>query len=57
MDRTVDALFAHPPPTDENQGASEPKLVILKCENVVRQGGVGRADEGAYKLFKIGWIN
>lgn len=57
MDRTVDALFAPPPPDDGNLGTSKPKLVILNRENVVRQGGVGRADEGAYKLFKIGWIN
>ena len=57
MDRTVDSLFAYPPPDDGNLGSPMPKLVILNRENIIRQGGVGRVDEGAYKLFKIGWVN
>jgi len=48
MDATVDALF-----TD----SSDIGLTILHREEVGRQGNVGRADEGAYKLFKIGWTN
>ena len=59
LDQTVDILF---PPYDvsEHVGASrdsEPQLAILQKEDVERQGSVGRADEGGYKLFKIGWIN
>ena len=56
LDRTVDALF--PTYTHghvEGGENSEPQLVILKKEGVGRQGNVGRADEGGYKLFKIGW--
>jgi SAM-dependent methyltransferase len=32
------------------------ELVILQREEIARQDGVGRADEGGYKLFKIGWL-
>ncbi|KAF9550587.1 hypothetical protein CPC08DRAFT_715258 [Agrocybe pediades] len=54
MDATVDALFVD----DDSSSSSGPgKLAILHREEVGRQGSVGRADEGAYKLFKIGWVN
>ena len=67
LDRTVDALF----PTyhnnthehvvekkrDETRGLLLFKLAILQKEEVGRQGNIGRADEGGYKLFKIGWIS
>ena len=49
MDSTVDALFPF--------AGSGDGLVILDRESVGRQGSVGRADEGAYKLSKIGWAN
>ena len=49
MDSTVDALFPF--------AGSGDGLVILDREVVGRQGSVGRADEGAYKLSKIGWAN
>jgi SAM-dependent methyltransferase len=49
MDGTVDALFPF--------AGSGDGLVILDREVVDRQGSVGRADEGAYKLSKIGWAN
>ena len=49
MDSTVDALFPF--------AGSGDGLVILDREAVGRQGSVGRADEGAYKLSKIGWAN
>ncbi|KAF9478908.1 hypothetical protein BDN70DRAFT_879406 [Pholiota conissans] len=52
MSDTVDALF---PRCDTIEGGSQ--LAIVHREEVGRQGGVGRADEGAYKLFKIGWVN
>ncbi|KAF8903542.1 S-adenosyl-L-methionine-dependent methyltransferase [Mucidula mucida] len=46
MTCTVDAVF---PQADRG-------LVIIDRAEVQRQGGVGRADEGGYKLFKIGWV-
>ncbi|KAK0466128.1 putative methyltransferase-domain-containing protein [Desarmillaria tabescens] len=47
MDHTVEAVF---PESEMTSG-----LVVLEKETIGRQGGVGRADEGGYKLFKIGW--
>ncbi|KAK0500919.1 putative methyltransferase-domain-containing protein [Armillaria luteobubalina] len=47
MDHTVEAVFP------ESEMASG--LVVLEKKTIDRQGGVGRADEGGYKLFKIGW--
>jgi len=32
------------------------KLGVLAIEDMERCKGVGRADEGGYKLFKIGWV-
>jgi len=31
------------------------ELVILRKEEIARRDGVGRADEGSYMLFQIGW--
>jgi hypothetical protein len=57
LDRTVDDLF-FPTCTHEHVEKSEPRLAILQKEEVGRRrGNIGRADEGGYKLFKIGWIN
>ncbi|KAK0209137.1 putative methyltransferase-domain-containing protein [Desarmillaria ectypa] len=47
MDHTVETVFP------ESEMASG--LVVLEKETIERQGGVGRADEGGYKLFRIGW--
>lgn len=58
LDRTIDALF--PTYTHEHVEATENsklQLAILQKDEVGRQKSVGRADEGSYKLFKIGWIN
>ncbi|TFK56438.1 S-adenosyl-L-methionine-dependent methyltransferase [Heliocybe sulcata] len=54
MGDTVSAVF----PTAHTMGASrtEPELAILSEEHVGRQEGVGRADEGGYRIFKIGWV-
>ncbi|KDR85906.1 hypothetical protein GALMADRAFT_32587, partial [Galerina marginata CBS 339.88] len=54
MDATVEDLF---PDVSSIVGKcfSEPRLAVTYREEVGRQGGVGRADEGAYKLFKIRW--
>ena len=61
LDRTVDDLFPNYT-HDEHVGTSDENcesrgLVIFQKEEVGRQGNIGRADEGGYKLFKIGWIN
>jgi predicted nicotinamide N-methyase len=50
LDITVDECF------HEGVG-DEPRLVILEKEEVDKQGSYGRADEGGYRLFKIGWSN
>ncbi|KAF9443748.1 hypothetical protein P691DRAFT_808365 [Macrolepiota fuliginosa MF-IS2] len=52
MDATVDALF---PDTEMNPYGHHSGLVILEKHEVGKQGGLGRADEGGYRLFKIGW--
>lgn len=46
---TVDELFT--PSTEHSVG----ELIIFEKEEVSKQDGVGRADEGSYTLFKIGW--
>ncbi|TBU36665.1 S-adenosyl-L-methionine-dependent methyltransferase [Dichomitus squalens] len=51
MSNTVDAIFPH---VSEARGATE-MLAILGVEEMRKQDGVGRADEGGYKLYKIGW--
>ena len=59
LDRTVEAFF--PTHTHERvetrRHGGEPQLVILQKEEVGRQASVGRADEDAYRLFKIGWVS
>ena len=63
LDRTVDDLFSttsgytHEQHVKAGSGIenSEPRLAIFQKEEVGRQGNVGRADEGGYRLFKIGW--
>ena len=51
MSDTVDAIFPHEP---SGKGDVQ-ELVILGMEEMKKQDGVGRADEGGYKLYKIGW--
>ncbi|KAL0574469.1 hypothetical protein V5O48_007483 [Marasmius crinis-equi] len=53
MDHTVDQTFPDASNKDSSEGMV---LAILHRESFARQGGVGRADEGGYKLFKIGWV-
>lgn len=49
---TVDTLLPH---AMGDAGGHERELVILEKQEVGKQEGLGRADEGGYKLFKIGW--
>ncbi|PPR03465.1 hypothetical protein CVT24_012677 [Panaeolus cyanescens] len=53
MDSTVDEIFSDHPSAG---GAPVPRLGIFSREDISRQGGIGRADEDMYRLFKIGWV-
>ncbi|KAF5312876.1 hypothetical protein D9619_002476 [Psilocybe cf. subviscida] len=59
MAATVDELFpdAASVLTKSAPNHGGPVLAVLYREEHGRQGSIGRADEGAYKLFKIGWVN
>lgn len=56
MDATVEQVF---PTLDPDAGSSSDsekgQLIILRREEIARRNGVGRADEGSYVLFQIGW--
>ena len=54
MGDTVDEIF--PDAARKCREDGEWKLAVLERMDVARQEGVGRADEGGYKLFKIGWV-
>ena len=64
MWRSVDAVFpdvgAFRTSVERNAGgredAGEWKLAVLEREEVTKREGLGRADEGGYRLFKIGWV-
>ena len=53
MDASVEQVFPTLDPMAESSGKGE--LVILRKEEIARRNGVGRADEGSYVLFQIGW--
>lgn len=48
----VDTVFASDAIT---KGSGEPQLAILRKDFIDKMGGLGRADESSYVLFKIGW--
>ncbi|EPQ60088.1 hypothetical protein GLOTRDRAFT_112853 [Gloeophyllum trabeum ATCC 11539] len=54
MGDTVGAVF--PAASVVSSVTERAVLAILSEERVERQEGVGRADEGGYRIFKIGWI-
>ncbi|KIM38116.1 hypothetical protein M413DRAFT_447896 [Hebeloma cylindrosporum] len=57
-DETVEALFPNVASITSLAGSStKPQLAVLHCEVIERRASVGRVDESAYKLFKIGWVN
>ena len=51
MSDTIDAIF----PLGSSGKDDGNHLAILSVEEMGKQDGVGRADEGGYKLYKIGW--
>jgi len=53
MDASVEQVFPTLDPMAEPSGKGE--LAILRREEIARRNGVGRADEGSYVLFQIGW--
>ena len=57
-DETVEALFPIAASITSLAGSdTKPQLAVLHREVVGRQASIGRVDESAYKLFKIGWVN
>ena len=54
MSDTVEEVF--PKAEDAAGDGEESSLAILGMEELQKCKGVGRADEGGYKLFKIGWV-
>jgi len=52
MGYTVEQVFAS---SGHDEGIAR-ELTILSTEEIARKEGVGRADEGSYVLFKIGWL-
>ena len=56
---TVEALFPNMASCITSLAGSGPKpqLAVLHREVVERRASIGRADESAYILFKIGWLN
>ena len=56
MGATVEQVFlALDPTVDSSPESKKRELVILHKEEIARRDGVGRADEGSYVLFQIGW--
>ncbi|KAL7285010.1 hypothetical protein ACG7TL_000099 [Trametes sanguinea] len=53
MSNTVEATF---PRASELELKAVPELAILDVEELRKHNGVGRADEGGYRLYKIGWV-
>ncbi|KAI0673893.1 putative methyltransferase-domain-containing protein [Trametes maxima] len=53
MCNTVEAVF---PCAADVMGREQPELAILTMEGLNKHNGVGRADEGGYRLYKIGWV-
>ncbi|KDQ62940.1 hypothetical protein JAAARDRAFT_28910 [Jaapia argillacea MUCL 33604] len=51
---TVSSVF--PLASDLNLSSARDELAILDVERVEKKEGVGRADEGGYLVFKIGWV-
>lgn len=52
MGATVEAVF----PTRAS-GEDGEELVIRSAESIGKHSGIGRADEGGYTLFEIGWAS
>ncbi|ESK94188.1 s-adenosylmethionine-dependent methyltransferase [Moniliophthora roreri MCA 2997] len=57
MDHTVEKIFPHVCSSKvKDSGVDSRVLAVIEVEEHQKQGGIGRADEGGYKMFKIGWV-
>ncbi|KAF9820779.1 hypothetical protein IEO21_01222 [Rhodonia placenta] len=58
MSNTVEEVFPQVSQQDRDSTVhtSKLELVILDMQKLARHEGVGRADEGGYKLYRIGWV-
>lgn len=54
MTNTVEAVFPHS--SVVKAGREQRELAILEVEGLRKHDGVGRADEGGYRMYKIGWV-
>ena len=54
MGHTVEEVFSSPGEVKEVHGNGQ-RLTIASREEIGRQDGVGRADEGGYTIFEIRW--
>ncbi|KAK7695240.1 hypothetical protein QCA50_002430 [Cerrena zonata] len=54
LSNNVDAVFASSGTVSENPGQLQ--LAILQKDFIGKMGGLGRADESSYILYKIGWV-
>ncbi|THU78044.1 hypothetical protein K435DRAFT_769751 [Dendrothele bispora CBS 962.96] len=54
LDKTVDEVF---PDVSDTVASSGRHLAVTHRAEFAKQGGLGRADEGGYKLFGIEWVN
>ncbi|KAI0778904.1 S-adenosyl-L-methionine-dependent methyltransferase [Trametes elegans] len=52
MSKTVEAIF---PRSSSVEARERRELAILEIEELSRHQGVGRADEGGYRLYRVGW--
>lgn len=59
MDHTVDSVFPDISAFTTSTGSCDDTwtLAVMERSDVGRYEGVGRADEGGYRLFKIGWVD
>ncbi|KAF9785494.1 putative methyltransferase-domain-containing protein [Thelephora terrestris] len=56
MSATVEQVFSTFDSTiDSSSNTQMEELVIRRKDEIARRNGVGRADEGSYVLFQIGW--
>ena len=61
MGSTVDAIFPRVQERERSLGDGMEtlppmELAILNAHQMGKLGGVGRADEGGYTLYEIGWV-
>lgn len=56
MGHTVEEAFSSPGEIKEGHGNAQ-RLTIVSRDEIGRQDGVGRVDEGGYTIFEIRWVS